>query len=152
VAEYPYLPDMARLEWALHRAHYAPAVDGVTAQQIAALTPEQLETARLQWHPACRLLAFESAVIPLWQAHQPDSGVAFPDDMAAPGHGVVARPRWRAQVVPLAHADYAALAVLERGGEFGAALDAAFEIDEDFDMAASLQLWLDHALITGINV
>ena len=23
VADYPYFPDMARLEWALHRAHYA---------------------------------------------------------------------------------------------------------------------------------
>ena len=151
VAEYPYLPDMARLEWALHRAHYAPAADGVTAQQIAALAPQQVETARLQLHPACRLLAFESAVIALWLAHQPDSGAAFPDDMTASGHGVVARPRWRAQVVPLTHAGHAALSVLERGGQFGAALDAAFEIDEDFDMAASLRLWLDHALITGIN-
>ena len=150
-AEYPYLPEMARLEWALHRAHYAPAADGVTAPQMAALTPGQVETARFQLHPASRLLAFESAVIPLWRAHQPDSGVAFPDDMAALCHGVIARPRWRAQVVPLAQADYAALSVLERGGQFGAALDAAFEIDEEFDMAASLQLWLDHALITAIN-
>ncbi|NGZ87720.1 MNIO family bufferin maturase [Duganella aceris] len=151
VADYPYLPDMARLEWALHRAHYAPWADGVTAQQIAALPPDQIETARLRLHPACRLLASEWAVIPLWQAHQPDSGVAFPAQMAAPSHGLVARPRWKTELVALAHAGHAALSVLERGENFGAALDAAFDIDEDFDVAGNLQLWLGHAVIAGIE-
>ncbi|HEX8405719.1 MAG TPA: DUF692 family protein, partial [Duganella sp.] len=42
VADYPYLPDMATLEWALHRAHYAPAAQGVTARQLAAVSPEQM--------------------------------------------------------------------------------------------------------------
>ena len=151
VADYPYLPDMARLEWALHRAHYAQAAEGVTAQQIAALPPDQVETARLRLHPACELLASEWAVIPLWQAHQPDGGVGFPADMAAPSHGLVARPLWKTQVVPLTRGGHAALAVLERGGEFGAALDAAFDIDEDFDVAGNLQLWISHAVIVGIN-
>lgn len=151
VADYPYLPDMARLEWALHRAHYAPAAEGVTAQQIAALPPDQVETARLRLHPACQLLASEWAVIPLWQAHQQDDGVGFPADMAAPSHGLVARPLWKTQVVPLTRGGHAALAVLERGGEFGAALDAAFDIDEDFDVAGNLQLWIDHAVIVGVN-
>jgi uncharacterized protein (UPF0276 family) len=152
VADYPYLPDMARLEWALHRAHYAPAAQGVTAQQIAALPPDQVETARLRLHPACGLLASEWAVIPLWQAHQPDSGVEFPAEMAAPSHGLVARPLWKTQVVPLTRGGHAALAVLQRGGEFGAALDAAFEIDEDFDVAGNLQLWISHAVIVGVEV
>jgi uncharacterized protein (UPF0276 family) len=150
VADYPYLPDMARLEWALHRAHYAPSAEGVTAQQIAALPPDQVETARLRLHPACQLLASDWAVINLWQAHQPDSGVGFPARMAEPSHGLVARPHWKAQVVPLARGGHAALSVLERGGEFGAALDAAFDIDEDFDVAGNLRLWISHALIVGI--
>jgi uncharacterized protein (UPF0276 family) len=149
-ADYPYLPDMARLEWALHRAHYAPAADGVTAQQIAALPPEQVETARLRLHPACRLLASEWAVIPLWLAHQP-GGADFPEQIAVPSHGLVTRPRWRPQVVPLAPGSHAALSVLARGGEFGAALDAAFEIDDGFDVAGNLRHWLDHALIVGMD-
>jgi uncharacterized protein (UPF0276 family) len=151
VADYPYLPDMARLEWALHRAHYAPAAGGVTAQQIAALAPEQVETARLRLHPACQLLAFEWAVIPLWQAHQPGSGVGFPEEMAAPCQGLVTRPRWKTQVVPLARGSHAALSVLGQGGAFGAALDAAFDIDDGFDVAGNLQHWLGHALIVGID-
>lgn len=154
VADYPYLPDMAALEWALHRAHYAPAADGVTAPQLAALSPEQLEAARLTLHPAARLLASEWAVVPLWQAHQPraaDGVAGFPERMAAASHCVVARPLWKTQVVPLTGAGYAALRVLGEGGDFGAALDAAFDIDEGFDVAANLQLWLAHALVVGIE-
>ncbi|USX13123.1 DUF692 family protein [Oxalobacteraceae bacterium OTU3CAMAD1] len=151
VADYPYLPDMATLEWALHRAHYAPAADGVTAQRLAALSPEQMETARMTLHPACRLLSSEWATIPLWQAHQPGSGTGFPEHMAAPSYGVVARPAWKTQVVPLSGAGHAALRVLGEGRDFGAALDAAFDIDEAFDVAGNLQLWLAHALIVKID-
>ncbi len=151
VADYPYLPDMAALEWALHRAHYAPAARGVTAQRLAALSPEQMETARMTLHPACRLVSSEWATIPLWQAHRPDSGIGFPEQMAAPSYGVVARPAWKTQVVALSGAGHAALRVLGEGGDFGAALDAAFDIDEAFDVAGNLQLWLAHALIVKID-
>jgi uncharacterized protein (UPF0276 family) len=151
VADYPYLPDMAALEWALHRAHYAPAARGVSAQRLAVLSPEQMETARMTLHPACRLLSSEWATIPLWQAHQPDSGIGFPEQMAAPSYGVVARPAWKTQVVPLSGAGHAALRVLGEGSDFGAALDAAFDIDEAFDVAGNLQLWLAHALIVKID-
>jgi uncharacterized protein (UPF0276 family) len=150
-AEFPYLPDMARLEWALHRAHYAPWADGVSAQQIAALPPDQVETARLRLHPACRLLASEWSVIPLWQAHQPDSGIGFPARMDLPSHGLTTRPHWKTQLLALERSAHAALSVLEQGADFGAALDAAFEIDEDFDVAGNLQLWLSHAVIVGIE-
>ena len=151
VADYPYLPDMAALEWALHRAHYAPAAQGVSAQRLAAISPEQMETARMTLHPACRLVSSDWATVALWQAHQPDSGIGFPDDMAVPSHGVVARPAWKTQVVPLSGAGCAALRALGEGRDFGAALDAAFDIDEAFDVAGNLQLWLAHALIVDIK-
>ena len=153
VADYPYLPDMARLEWALHRAHYAPSADGITAQHMAAWPPEQMESARLQLHPACHLLASEWAVVTLWQAHQlrvADGNVDFPGQMARPDFGLVSRPLWKTQVLPLTRASHAALSVLAGGGTFGAALDAAFEIDDAFDVAAHLQQWLAHAVFVDV--
>jgi uncharacterized protein (UPF0276 family) len=150
VADYPYLPDMATLEWTLHRAHYAPSAEAVTPQQMAALSPEQIETARMQLHPACTLLASDWATIALWQAHQPGSGVEFPAELALPCHGLVTRPQWKTLVLPLDAASHAALSVLAAGGEFGAALDAAFELDEAYDVAGNLRLWMDCALIVRI--
>ncbi|WP_307766678.1 MNIO family bufferin maturase [Duganella aquatilis] len=149
VAEFPYLPDMARLEWALHSAHYAPAAAGLGAAQLAAIAPERIESATFRLHPAVQLVASDWAVAPLWLAHQPDSGVAFPDDMAVPSQALVARPQWQPLMLPLSAAGHAALRVLAAGGTFGAALDAAFERDGDFDVAASLQAWLAHAVLVA---
>ena len=151
VAGYPYFPDVARLEWALHCAHFAADASGLDASALGALTPEQLETARFTLHPACTLLASSWAVVALWQAHQPGSGVDFPASMAAPASALIARPHWKAQVEPLGAAAHAALSVLAAGDSFGAALDAAFEIDEDFDVAAQLRRWMELAILTALH-
>lgn len=150
VAQYPYLPDMARLEWALHRAHYAPDARAMSAAELAMHGPEQLESARLELHPACFLLASQWAVVALWQAHQAEAG-PFPADMHAPSFGVVARPRWKSQVAPLSRAGHAALCALAAGDTFGAALDAAFEMDGQFDVAASLRRWIDLSLLVALD-
>jgi uncharacterized protein (UPF0276 family) len=147
VAEYPYLSDMARFEWALHRAHFAPDAQQLDASALGALTPGQLEAAHFTLHPACTLLASDWNIAQLWQAHQAGSGVGFPESMAQSSRAIVARPRWKAELEPLGHAAHAALSVLAAGGSFGAALDAAFALDDDFDVAANLRRWLELALL-----
>ncbi len=142
VADYPYLPDMARLEWALHRSYYAadtPALDGAA---LAALSPEQFEELRPRLHPACSLVASRFAVVPLWLAHQEGGAHAFPDMMDEPSYAMAARPRYKPELAPLDAANHAALAALAQGASMGAALDAAFDIDEQFDVAARLRQWL----------
>ena len=143
VADYPYLPDVARLEWALHRAHYGADLPGVSAAAIASLAPEQIETVRLRLHPACTLLASEWATLPLWQAHQDGGSHEFPAQLATPSHALVVRPVWKAQVLPLSKGAHAALSALAAGASLGAALDAAFDIDEAFDVGANLRQWTD---------
>ena len=150
-ATLPYLADMARLEWAVHRAHYAADAAPVAAQQLGALAPAQLEAARLRLHHACVPVQSAWAVVSLWLAHQPAHGHAFPADMAVAEVGVVARPGWYAMVAPLGRGSHAALAALHAGGTFGAALDAAFAVDEQFDVAGQLQRWLALQLIVEIR-
>ena len=148
VAQLPYLPDMARLEWALHLAHYAADAQGVAPALLAGLTPPQLEASCWRLHPACALLASDWRVAALWQAHQEGEGQGrFPQDMQLASHALVCRPRWKAQVLALDGAAHAALALLQQGRPFGAALDAAFALDEDFDLGGQLQSWLAHAVL-----
>ncbi|MRW91190.1 DUF692 family protein [Duganella sp. FT80W] len=149
-AELPYLPDMATLEWAVHRAHYAPAAPVLDAAQLAALTPEQFEAARYALQPSASLLASAWAIAPLWLAHQPDSGIPFPEDMAVPSHALVSRPQWQAQVLALDTAGHAALTTLQQGGSMGAALDTAFALDEEFDVATSLRTWLAQRVLSAV--
>ncbi|NHQ91076.1 MNIO family bufferin maturase [Janthinobacterium lividum] len=150
VTQLPYLPDMARLEWAVHLAHYAADAQGLAAESLAALHPDQLEARCFTLHPACVLLASNWQVAPLWQAHQDGEGQGmFPQDMQVASYALVCRPRWKAQVLILDAAAHAALVMLQQGQAFGAALDAAFELDPAFDLAAHLRQWLAHAVLTA---
>lgn len=148
VAEFPYLPDMARLEWALHRSYYAEDAPVLTAADIAGLAPEEVEDLRLALHPATSLVRCDWAVGELWLAHQP-SGGAFPDDMARENFALVTRPKWQPRLSMLTEAGYAALSACGLGKTLGEALDAACEIDEGFDVAAQLRQWLEGGVFLG---
>lgn len=150
-AQLPYLPDMARLEWALHCAWLAPDAPALAAETLAALTPAQLEARHFTLHPACSLLSSRWQVAQLWQAHQQQGEGAdcFPQQLQQPGDYLVCRPRWQAQVLELDVASHAALQRLQRGECFGAALDAAFALDEDFDLGRHLQQWLAHGVLAA---
>jgi hypothetical protein len=151
VAAYPYMPDMARLEWTLHRSHYAPDAPVLDAAMLAAVTPAQFETLRVTMHPACTVLASSFAVAPLWLAHQDETSVPFPADLAEPSFALVTRARFKTELVALDAAHHAALAQLAAGGTMGEALDAAFELDEQFDVGARLQQWLALGVFAGID-
>lgn len=149
-AELPYLPDMARLEWAVHLAHYAADAQALAPEALAALHPDQLEVRRFTLHPACALLASNWQVAALWHAHQDgeEQGM-FPHDMQVASWTLVCRSRWKAQVLQVDAAAHAALLALLQGQTFGAALDAAFERDPAFDLAARLRQWLAHAVLAA---
>lgn len=147
VADYPYFPDIARLEWALHCAHYADQAKPVRTDALAALAPEQLDGLQLMLQPACSLIASDWAVLELWQAHQEGGAHAFPPQMASRNLGLVLRPQWKSQVLPLAEGAYATLHALQQGRTLGAALDAALEVDADFDFGLHLQQWLAHGIL-----
>jgi uncharacterized protein (UPF0276 family) len=151
VAAFPYLPDMARLEWHVHEAHYAPDVPVLDANHFASLTPVKLEASRFSPHPACSLMASRWSVAQLWLAHQPD-GAAFPDDVGAPACAVVTRPHWQPRVHILPAAAHAALAALAAGHTFGDALDAAFALDEDFNVGDNLKQWIELGVLAGRQV
>jgi uncharacterized protein len=147
-AAHPYLSDIARLEWAVHEAWFAPDADA-RAAAVAGLAPATFEGARAELHPALRLHASPWATVALWRAHQ-DGGPAFPDVLRADTHALVLRPRCEVVVDAIGAPDYAALACLARGDTFGAALDAAFDLDGDFDVAAHLRRWLAGGIVTAI--
>ena len=151
VAQFPYLPDMARFEWALHRQHFAPDAAVVTAAQLGSLDPTRFEQTRASLHPACSLFKSDWAILPLWQAHQPDSGVGFPSDMAESSCGVIVRPRWKCEVAAMPASAHAALAALAAGDNFGAALDAAFALDDNFDVPAHLAQWIALGVFSSLE-
>jgi uncharacterized protein (UPF0276 family) len=152
VTQYPYFPDMAALEWAVHRAHYAPSATAISAADIGRLTPEQLDDARFSLHPACRLLVSEWAVAEIWQSHQPDGTKELPDQLLQRTAFAVTRPAWKVEVVPLSDSACVALSTLKNGATLGEALDAALSIDEEFDFVFHLEQWIHYAFFDTMQL
>jgi uncharacterized protein (UPF0276 family) len=151
VAQYPYLPAMARLEWALHRAHYADDAAGLTAAQLESFGPEQLEQACLRLHPACALLASQWDIAGLWLSHQQAGEGEFPPAFNAGSRYLVTRPRWKCELLPLGEGEHAALTALAAGATFGAALDQAFDVDEQFDVGRWLASCIEFAVFVDVG-
>lgn len=140
----PYLPDMARLEWLVHDSFYAPdAPPGLPepARALAGLDPDAFEARHAVLHPSLRLYASPWATPALWRAHGVAAS-AFPQLLAVASHALVWRAHDEVLVWESSAAEQAALARLAAGEHFGAALDAAFALDEEFDLAAHLRRWL----------
>ncbi|WP_338771523.1 DUF692 family multinuclear iron-containing protein [Massilia sp. METH4] len=151
VAGLPYLPDMARLEWLLHRAYYAADAEPLAPAALAGISAEAFEACRLAPHPAAATFASDWAVVPLWQAHQSGSAVPFPSDIASPSWCLVHRRGWQPGVLALDAAQYRALAALQEGAKMGAAIDAALAEDRGFDLAPRLGRWMAHAAFAALR-
>ena len=64
----PYLGDVARLEWAVARAHHAPDVEPIDVEALAAIAPEERHRLAFRPHPAVGLLAADYPVDAIWRA------------------------------------------------------------------------------------
>ena len=148
LADYPYLPDMARLEWALHQAHYAQDSPALSLAVLAEMDADTLEGLRPHLREPCKLLRSPWAIKDIWQAHQP-GGPPWPEDIAQLSHYLVCRPRWRAEVLALSPGEFAALQAIDDGGSLGAALEAATDADPDFDPAPALPRWLQAGIFSA---
>lgn len=79
----PYLPDVARLEWAVNEALHAPAAPAVTAAALIEV-PEALQPGlRFVPHPSLTLLAPQHPARAIWQAVLQDDGDARAAALAA---------------------------------------------------------------------
>jgi hypothetical protein len=142
----PWLPDVARLEWAMNAALHAPDAEPLTAEALRARPTGTLETAGLTLHPSVTLLESAWPVDAVWRAHQGEAtGVV---DLDA---GVVRLCVWRQgdDVVfrALTPAAFAFRRALAPGGPLAAAADAALALEPTADLAVLVREALDEAVL-----
>jgi len=134
----PYLPDVARLEWLVHRAYFA-----ADAARFDLSRPADVRLA-----PACGLMASHWPVASIWQAHQ-DGGRPELVDLSAGGElALVHRPDWRVEVTALRPGDFRFLEGLQAGEPLGAALEAAVAEDAAFEPRLALSTWVHAGVLT----
>ncbi len=155
LADVPYLGDVARLEWALHRAEHAADDDAppMGLEQLADADPAALAIAL---RAGVAVVESRWPIVTLWQAHRADASDPgadrFATARAALAQGVaeaaiVYRAGWRARVETLTPAEARFSAALLARQPIADALDAA---GADFDFEAWLLRGLRLGWIRGV--
>lgn len=149
----PYLPDVARLEWHAHRAHYAEDCAAFAVARLAAVPEDRFGRLCLKLHPACTLLESRWPLAQLWQVHQPDyAGAMTVIFDAAPERVLVYRPVFRVCVTALDAAEYAFLAAAQAGLRLVEAFARATAADPDFVLDSRLTRWVADRIVIDLAV
>jgi hypothetical protein len=137
--ELPYLPDVARLEWAVHRVFHAPHAQPLDRAALAGVPPEHLPRVRFTLHPAARLIQADYPVLDIWRVNQPGwTGPQSIDLQRGAQRLIVIRRALEVELEPLGRAEHAMLAALAADLDLQGALAAALDIDPDFDLTVFL--------------
>jgi hypothetical protein len=147
-----YLPDTARLEWAMHAVFHAADHAPLSLERLAELAQCSDALLRCTLHPACRLLASSFPIDRIWAVNQP--GVEWDDTLDVDGGGallLVRRRGFEVELDPLEKGEFALLQALAAGQVLSQACDRARQADPGFDAAQCIRRHIAEATIVDYS-
>ena len=149
----PYLPDVALLEWACHRAYFSDDADTLNIVKLAQIPPEQYPDLILHIHPACHLVRSNYPIAAIWHAHQPGANCDFHIDLDSGSCiALVSRKDDVVWVSELTEADAAWLQGIQAGIPLGDATAATLEHYPDFGLQAALLKLVAQNVFANFNL
>jgi len=136
-AERPWLPDLARLEWARNEALFAADAAVLAPEALAGLPAGAVPELRLAVHPAARLLR---ASYPVAALRARALGEPLPEGGSAAV--LVTRPAWSVLQAPLGSGAAAFLTALFAAESFAEAAAAGLAADPDLALESAFALAL----------
>jgi hypothetical protein len=148
-----YLPDVARLEWAVQAAWYAEQTVPLELTCLQGFAPEELEALQFSFDPAVAYLASPWPVDRIWRVNQSEAAAdeIVPLDAGAT-YLEVGRHNDDSVVQALPPATWSFRAALATGQRLADALEAALAIIPDFDLSLALQELFAARLIIDVRV
>ena len=147
----PWLPDLARLEWAVHRACGAADAPGWDPAALAAVEPGRQADIRFQWSPGLAVIESAYPIVRLWTIHQPGYAGEFSVEWERADTALVARDGFTVGVAECGAGEAAFLGASLAGEPLGEATGAALQRHPEFDLGALLGRAIAARLICGFN-
>ena len=148
-----YLPDVARLEWAMHAALHAEDACATDLDCLREIPQDSLGRVTFRLDPSLTLLSSPWPVDRIWRANQPGADANATLDLGAGGVCLEVRRLgddvvWRTLPKP----EHAFRAGLASGRALDDAAEAALALAADFDLTQALAALFDEALVAGFEV
>jgi hypothetical protein len=151
VSDEPYLADLARLEWALHRARHAADVTPLRASDLAAFQTENTYAIRIGLAPAVSVQTSPYPIFSLWRAHVVDEPSGDPQAFSGAESVFVTRPGLVAEAIRIPRSCGVFIAALLDDKTLGAASAAAFAVDPSFPLERTVALLIAQKAIVSIE-
>jgi hypothetical protein len=148
----PYLPDLARLEWAVHRAYGASDGDAWCADELARVEPARQSSIRFEWTAGTAVFESRFPLVRVWQIHQMQYQGEFTVDWSVAQNALVARDGFRIEVCALDAGDAAFIRLSLGGGLLRDCVETALVADASFDLGRLLTRCVASNWICGFNL
>ncbi len=151
--ELVYLPDVARLEWAMQEVYHAAGARPLDLEALTQVPPEHQSQLRFHLHPASRLLESRFLILQIWQANQAE----FTDDLTVNLNAdacrlLVIRRDYAIEMEPLTESEFVLLSAFREGSSLKPAFVKANAVQPDFDLGASLQDFVSRQVLVGFSL
>lgn len=135
-----YLPNVARLEWAIDQANIAGDAAVFDLATLASVPTDALGELRFGLHPSTQLVASPYPIFHIWKVNQPDHAGEDRVDLGEGGDTLlVARGTDGVTIERLTPGAHAFLLALARNLKLGEAFERALAAEASFDLSAALR-------------
>ena len=139
----PYLPDVARLEWAYLEVFHAEAPKPFEPKALEKVAVESYPKLRFDLGPACRLVCSTYPIFRIWHVNQEgyvgDKKINLD---VGPEAVLLVRPKLEVELRRVDPAESALLKALESGNNLGEAVEASLKFSPDFDLQSALARYM----------
>jgi hypothetical protein len=147
----PYLSDLSRLEWAVHRAYGAQDAPAWDQQSLARVAPAEQSAIHFDWAAGTLIVDSPFPVVRVWLIHQPDFEGEFKVDWSIGECALVSRDGFRVVVSALGAGDAAFIAASLAGSALGASAETALAAEPNFDLGQLLGRLITSNVICGFT-
>lgn len=144
----PYLPDIARLEWACHLAYFAEDAEPLDIAALASIAPDEQERLHFRLNPACRIIRSQFTIVDIWQAHQPGMPEDFCVDLdRGPQNALAGRMNDVVRVEALGNPEADWVEGIQAGAPLWAVTALVLDKHPDFDLESKLSRWVSQEIL-----
>ena len=150
--ELPYLPDVARLEWAWHKSYHAAESTPLDLGTLASVPAKNYESIRFLLAPSARLVQSAYPVLRIWLVNQDDyiGDPAVHLDQGA-NRLLVIRQGTEVQLQELGEGEFLWLEDLAQGQTLGDSLLRCGSAEPGFDLQTALHKHVHQGTLTEIQ-